>query len=422
MPQLPDRFSAYPVTVRLDGNGDGTIRFQATGKNIVITNLYVAVSTQTLQAKCTVYKNQIGSQWAINTTNSGSTGASAYGRIELLDGEAIYVVWDGGDASATATATFTGMVLPFNVTPEQGTEFVWADPIAAGDGSLIYPALQSPDFQTGVQGWRIDRDGDVEFNDGTFRGTVDVTGSVTGSGVIINGTQGQIELVPPASVNGLTVQSATMRAALLDNASTGYGYLEIVGAGVNSLSRPVITLKSETVDGEVRHTQIQGELRTDAIIQQNGSSQLDTRVAGVDTASSSTPIGVTETVVLTADDGFGNDVTFKAQRAYRAQFDGTILSSVANTDVLFRVRKTNAAGQQLNVSRRPVRLASTSYDGSFGCIFIIGSSDVAAKIALTLTGSGAHNVSIAAGAASPAEFNIYDIGPAGNYVSAPVLT
>jgi len=170
MPQVSDTFSAYPVSVVLDGSGNGTVRFQATGKNIRITNLYVAVSTATLQAKCTMYKGQIAASSAIKTTNSGSTGSSATGNIALFDGEAVYVVWTGGDPGATATATFSGSAIPFELARDNFTEFLWDDPIAAGDGTLIYPGLQSVDFVQGISGWRIDRDGNAEFNDATIRG------------------------------------------------------------------------------------------------------------------------------------------------------------------------------------------------------------------------------------------------------------
>jgi hypothetical protein len=200
MPVLSDRFSAYPVSVTLNGSGDGTVQFQATGKNIRVTNLYVSVSTRTLQATCTMYKGQIGAQYAIKSTNSGSTGAAAAGSIDLLDGESLYVVWDGGDAGAIATATFTGIALPFDQTPEAGTNFLWDDPIAAGDGSLIYPGLQSINYVAGVSGWRIERDGDAEFNNITARGDIIVAGS-DGSEVRIESSgNGSISFSPPPAV------------------------------------------------------------------------------------------------------------------------------------------------------------------------------------------------------------------------------
>lgn len=44
--------------------------------------------------------------------------------------------------------------------------------IAGGNGNLVITSFQSPNFQAGVQGWQVTKDGDVEFNNGTFRGEI----------------------------------------------------------------------------------------------------------------------------------------------------------------------------------------------------------------------------------------------------------
>jgi hypothetical protein len=231
MPTLSDKFSAYPITVRLDANGNGTIRFQATGKNIVVTNLYTAVETSTRQAVRTIYKGQVAPSAAINVTNSGSTGAAAHGRIELLDGEAIFVVWTGGDANALANATFTGYSLPFNIVSDGGgTEFFSDDPIAAGDGTLIFPAIQSVNYVAGVSGWRLDRDGDLEANNGTFRGDVNVIDPVTGEGVIIeaNNPFTGIDFKPADSTTIVpVVDNGHIRGIGIDTVGAAYGELHI---------------------------------------------------------------------------------------------------------------------------------------------------------------------------------------------------
>lgn len=260
MPTLSDRFSAYPVVVVLDGSGNGTIQFQAVGKNIRITNLYVSVSTRTLQSICTIYKGQIGAQFAIKNTNSGSTGASATGSIDLLDGESIYVQWTGGDAGATATATFTGSTLPFDVRAEPGGSFLFDDPIAAGDGSLIYPGLQSIDFVAGVSGWRIERDGDVEFNDGTFRGTLTIRNPTTHQGVVISPNSADIELHTPDSLVGLTLFPGVIFTNLTDSLTIGEASLHIQGPNPNTTSAQ-IDLFSENLDGTPRFIQLQGDVQ-----------------------------------------------------------------------------------------------------------------------------------------------------------------
>jgi len=63
--------------------------------------------------------------------------------------------------------------------------FKFAHDIAGGQGNLIATSLQSPDFETGVQGWQVRQDGSVEFNNGTFRGYV-----VDGGMFLYSGTPG----------------------------------------------------------------------------------------------------------------------------------------------------------------------------------------------------------------------------------------
>src|SRR3990167_9262795 len=49
--------------------------------------------------------------------------------------------------------------------------------IVSGPGGSVMKsgAMQSPNFSLGVSGWIINANGDVEFNDGTFRGAISAT-------------------------------------------------------------------------------------------------------------------------------------------------------------------------------------------------------------------------------------------------------
>lgn len=51
----------------------------------------------------------------------------------------------------------------------------FSNPITGGQGALVRPAIKSPNYNPGVDGWSINKDGSAEFNDltirGTFRGT-----------------------------------------------------------------------------------------------------------------------------------------------------------------------------------------------------------------------------------------------------------
>jgi len=49
---------------------------------------------------------------------------------------------------------------------------IFSNPVVGGIGTLIRDFIQSVNFVTGISGWRISRNGDVEFNAGTFRGVI----------------------------------------------------------------------------------------------------------------------------------------------------------------------------------------------------------------------------------------------------------
>ena len=57
--------------------------------------------------------------------------------------------------------------------------------IAGGNGSLVRNWIQSVNYVGGVSGWRISKDGSAEFNNGTFRGSIEV-GSLTGQHFWVN--------------------------------------------------------------------------------------------------------------------------------------------------------------------------------------------------------------------------------------------
>jgi hypothetical protein len=205
--QVSDNFGPIYQSVVLDGSGYGAVSFQATGSNIRLTNVFFNVAPLppataiTNQAVCNIYKGQIAPGNIVLNSNSGSTGARAGGNLDLFDGETCYVVWTGGDAGATATATFTGGKVPFGEIKPSNLEA--AEPFAAGDGTIIFPALKSPDYVAGVSGWKLDRSGDAEFNDVVVRGEV-IAASGNGGYVAVNNDANQpgIRLMPQFSFTG----------------------------------------------------------------------------------------------------------------------------------------------------------------------------------------------------------------------------
>lgn len=76
-----------------------------------------------------------------------------------------------------------------------------------GSTVLRRPAIQSPDYVAGVSGWIIRVDGSVEFNDGTFRGTI-TAGTFEGTEFVIDPTGAYFYDSAPA-LNHLTFSIAT---------------------------------------------------------------------------------------------------------------------------------------------------------------------------------------------------------------------
>lgn len=74
-------------------------------------------------------------------------------------------------------------------TPQTNTANTAANPVTpdsnivpAGGGSIVKGFLKSPNYNAGNEGWKIDANGDVEFNDGNFRGDITgATGTFTGT-------------------------------------------------------------------------------------------------------------------------------------------------------------------------------------------------------------------------------------------------
>lgn len=81
----------------------------------------------------------------------------------------------------------------------------WLDPIVGGT-ALRIPAIRSPNYIAGSSGWTINQDGSVEFNNGTFRGTV-TAGTFQGTNFVINSTGAFFYSGTPA-LNNLIVSIA----------------------------------------------------------------------------------------------------------------------------------------------------------------------------------------------------------------------
>lgn len=96
------------ASVSLDGAGYGTVRIAAPGKTLLIESVTVRATSSVLDAVCRVYENNVSDATQVDISFSGSSGDVSDTPHELRDGSALVVEWTGGDAGATATATWTG--------------------------------------------------------------------------------------------------------------------------------------------------------------------------------------------------------------------------------------------------------------------------------------------------------------------------
>lgn len=432
MPKLSARFGPIPQTVVLDGSGNGSIGFQPNGSNARITTLYVKVDTTVSQAAVTLYKGQVADSNIIGNTNSGSTGAPAFGNIDLVDGETLYVVWTGGDAGSTATATFSGVTIPFDEVGEVSLR--WSDPIAAGDGSLIFPALKSPNFVDGVSGWFLDREGNAEFNDVVIRGDFEVNGD-NGAYIRIFNNVGQptITLKPDAFTSpGVgSISPAVILAVSDDSGDTSRASLSLsspqfLNPGYDSAE---IRLRGERWDlsegptilmtGDVSMTgtlNILGAASFSDTVSIGGMDSIKRRVHGTTVTASSAAIGNLETVVITIP-----SFTYTAGRAYQLEFSSLFNVSVASSRPQWRHRYPNLAGTQLKIA--PTGAVSTGQEiAEWTSKFVVsGGVDVTTAMVITTIGSAAFTTQLLASAAQPAQVDIYDIGLATDNPNTPSI-
>lgn len=98
----------YHSSVVLDGSGYGAVRLAPSAKTWRIRYLTVRASSQVAESRVSIYENYIGDQYLIDSTRSGSSGDTTDTEMTIEDGYAVWVVWTGGDAGATATVTYTG--------------------------------------------------------------------------------------------------------------------------------------------------------------------------------------------------------------------------------------------------------------------------------------------------------------------------
>jgi hypothetical protein len=436
MPKVSDNYGPIYQTVTLNGAGFGGVSFQAVGSAIRVSNIFFKVATAAAQATCTIYKGQVADGNNVFLSNNGSTGGNAKGNVDLFDGETLWVVWTGGDPGALATATFSGIRLNFDEMQPSNLSF--EDAVAAADGSLIFPAIKSPNFVQGSSGWRISRNGDAEFNDVDIRGTFTATGNNGNFISLVTGNTAIIEMRPPNFVNApipsTEIEPGTLVAVTHDNNPDGALGLVLsapgwnpAGGAANKKTPQIILLgplysgsfqsaiffQNDVDDADVRFV-FSGDvycendlfLSFSPVFGNYGVDSGQGRVNGNGSSSNSASIGATETSVLTIP-----SFTYKAGRAYEARISSelVVLTAAPNRPAV-RLRKTNTAGTQLGAYGHYVSGTSSMHFGGGTCEFYVTGSDVTAALVITLAGGAGYTVNTTA--SPPLSVSIYDIGEA----------
>ncbi|WP_433478154.1 hypothetical protein ACQPZP_14635 [Spirillospora sp. CA-142024] len=192
------------------------------------------------------------------------------------------------------------------------------NPIIGGNDTLVRQAMQSEGFQTGVTGWRIERDGDAEFNDVVVRGELDVTGT-DGSYVRAVAQGGHADvLLNPQDVVGQTWDPAVLTAD--------------VDPGNVGTDIPALTIRSPAAQGSVEPAAEifmlgPGELDQNAISLRANSIDM-----GKGSSPTDTTVNVTGSFFVTGDSLFDGsvDVTGDLNLGAWTSFTPTWTASTTN--------------------------------------------------------------------------------------------
>lgn len=111
--------------------------------------------------------------------------------------------------------------------------------IAGGNGALVRNWLQSQNFVTGVSGWRIEKNGNVEFNAGTFRSSVQV-GVNPGAHIILDATTDAFliynaanQLIASITPTNQTISGVAVKAGIVSyDPVTPTKYVRLVGSQI----------------------------------------------------------------------------------------------------------------------------------------------------------------------------------------------
>jgi hypothetical protein len=289
--------------------------------------------------------------------------------------------------------------------------------------NLVREAIQSPDYQPGVSGWSIKRDGSVEFNAGEFRGTLHVgddqdyvevgldpnpkillgtsNAAATGPGFLGYPTAGSPQLrlaSPPSAGNSpgilaLSPASAALLGDLQVILQSTAGPVQIAGDTGILMSGPAYTL--DGVDqgrGAMNHTVV--------------------------TAPSALAVG--EQIVITTP-----NIQFDPGRAYKITFHYLGSGNTAGDGITFRLKRGGLGGTSLMDTLRThdIAAAGAIVTGETSQIVQVsgGSSLTTAIVGTVLRSSGAGSVQGFGNPANPMWIEVVDAGDTISYPNAKAL-
>lgn len=315
--------------------------------------------------------------------------------------------------------------------------------------TLVYPAIQSPNYVAGSTGWTINQDGSAEFNNITARGNLIVgpTGTqtwvVSGSSIPAALTAFYASSTIGAAFLQYSSQSPDRYTYQLSMTTTVAGSTFWATGQVNNGTVVEFMKWTETAAGNCAIRWFDGASGTNSFvfdstgvaigagslvglndwdITADGGVSMPRGVRGLDILTASSANVTAETVVSSFTQ------PFLSGRAYMVQFSGRIDTSDANGRPRCRLRKTNAAGTQwgdfggwttnvnvgedMAVSGSTIlrRTAGTDLNGATTCL------------TLEHLAGGANTARLVASATNPFYFGMWDIGAASSYPNAVDVT
>ncbi len=329
----------------------------------------------------------------------------------------------------------------------------FTDPIVGGESKLVRTAIESPNYVPGVSGWIVRKDGTAEFNNTVIRGSLRVTdpdGSYVWiydedpgdgalvefglpSGIGVTQTPGRIitsTSIPFFGVPGIAVSSPTVNGSpvatvalgsdpTLDESFIAVGADNVRLQGtidIDLLSADNVNIDFTQPDGSfnVLGSYAVSTFEGDVVIEGNHTGKW---VAGAGSTASLPGVISAETVQLTAKDENNLTPTYRAGHAYRVVIRGQVTTTNVANQPLWRLKKTNTAGQQFDAWRSSCMVAGQTYPVTYETGFRVDpNNDVTADIVLSLTSPAGVTMQLTAAATSPAVMDIYDDGLASNTV------